>query len=128
MPDGRTTDAALAALRELKGKPFFLAVGFHKPHLPFVAPKRYWDLYSEKELKLATNPNPLNDCPKYALHEWGELRAYIGMPTNGPLSEEQARKKVHGYYACVSYTDVQVGRLMDELESLKLYDKTIVLL
>ena len=128
LADGKTADKAIAVLRELKEKPFFLAVGFLKPHLPFVAPKKYWDRYSEKELKLAPNPFAPKDCPKYALSDWGELRAYIGMPAQGPLSEEQARKMIHGYYAAVSYTDAQVGRLLDELDQLNLRDKTIVIL
>lgn len=128
LADGKTADKAIEVLRELKDKPFFLAVGFLKPHLPFVSPKKYWDLYAEKELRLAPNPLAPKDCPKYALSDWGELRAYIGMPAEGPLSEEQARKMVHGYYAAVSYTDAQVGQLLDELDRLKLRDKTIVIL
>lgn len=128
LADGKTADKALELLHELKDKPFFLAVGFLKPHLPFVAPKKYWDLYTEKELKLAPNPLAPKDCPPYAPHEWGELRAYVGMPSQGPLTDEQARTMIHGYYAAVSYTDAQVGKLLDELDRLKLRDKTIVIL
>jgi iduronate 2-sulfatase len=128
LPDGVTADKAIELLREHKGNPFFLAVGFFKPHLPFVAPKKYWDLYDEKKLRLASNPFAPKDCPPYALTEWGELRSYIGMPQTGPLSEAQARKMIHGYYASVSYIDAQIGRMLDELEKLGLSGRTVVIL
>jgi iduronate 2-sulfatase len=128
LPDGQTADKAIELLNQLTNKPFFLAVGFHKPHLPFVSPKKYWDLYDEKQLRLAANPFRPKDSPDYASTEWGELRAYIGMPQTGPLTEEQARKMVHGYYAAVSYTDAQIGRVLDELDRRNLREKTIVIL
>lgn len=129
LPDGKTADRAVAVLREIKDQPFFFAVGFHKPHLPFVAPKKYWDLYSEAELPLATHPFPGRNAPPCAFHDWtAELRGYLGMPEKGPMTEAQARKMIHGYYAAVSYADAQVGRLLDALDQLGLRDKTIVLL
>ena len=128
LPDGQTADKAIELLAQLSDKPFFLAVGFFKPHLPFVAPKKYWDLYDPAKLKLASNPEPPKDCPSYATTEWGELRTYLGMPASGPLSEEQARKMMHGYYAAVSYTDAQIGRVLDELDRRGLREKTIVIL
>lgn len=128
LPDGRTTDKAVALLRENQAQPFFLAVGYLKPHLPFVAPKKYWDLYSEKDMKLAVNPFAPTNSPNYAAQEWGELRAYVGMPKAGPLSDAQARQMIHGYYAAVSFTDAQVGRLLEELDKLNLREKTIVIL
>ncbi|MBE0540779.1 MAG: sulfatase [Verrucomicrobia bacterium] len=128
LADGKTADHAVAMLREYRAKPFFLAVGFVRPHLPFVAPKKYWDLYSENDFTLAPNPFPPKDVPEYAMYHWGELRGYIGMPAEGPLTDEQARKMIHGYYACVSFVDAQVGRLLDELDRLKLREKTIVIL
>lgn len=128
LPDGKTTDHALQVLRQIKENPFFLAVGFHKPHLPFVAPKKYWELYAEKDFKLAANPFAPTNCPSYAPGEWGELRNYIGMPKTGPLAPADALKMWHGYYASVSYTDAQVGRLLAELDALKLREKTIVIL
>lgn len=127
LPDGATADHAIATLREIKDKPFFLAVGFAKPHLPFVAPKKYWDLYSREKLPLATNPNPPKDAPEYSLSGWGELRAYHGMPKQGPVTEDQARSLVHGYYASMSYMDAQLGRVLDELERLGLREKTVVI-
>jgi len=129
LPDGKTAERAMAVLREIKDRTFFLAVGFHKPHLPFVAPKKYWDLYSEPELALATNPLPGRNAPPCAFHDWAaELRGYLGMPRKGELTEAQARKLIHGYYAAISYADAQVGRLLHELDRLGLRDKTIVLL
>ncbi len=128
LADGATADQAVAVLNEVKDQPFFLAVGFLKPHLPFVAPKKYWDLYSEKDVKLADNPSPPKDAPAYAPSNWGELRAYHGMPKSGPVSEEQARKLRHGYYACVSYMDAQLGRVLRELDRLGLREKTVIVL
>ncbi|MBI4581035.1 MAG: sulfatase [Planctomycetes bacterium] len=126
--DGQTADRAVEALRQIKDKSFFLAVGFHKPHLPFVAPKRYYDLYLLPALRLATNGYPPKDAPDAAMSNWGELRAYEGMAGSGPLSEQQNRELVRGYRATTSYVDAQIGRVLDELERLDLTDRTIVVL
>ena len=133
VPDAAYTDGALAqlgvqALRELKNRdePFFLAVGFLKPHLPFNAPKRYWDLYDPEKIELAANPFPPKNVTPYSLTNWGELRNYHGIPAQGDLTEDQARNLKHGYYACVSFTDANIGRLLDELDRLRLADNTIV--
>ncbi len=128
--DGKLTERTLADLGRLAAEdaPFFLAAGYLKPHLPFNAPKRYWDLYRRDAVDLADNPFPPKDAPGEALHNWGELRAYHGIPRKGPVSEETARALVHGYYACTSYTDAQVGRLLDEVERLGIRDETIVVL
>ncbi|MEA3226936.1 MAG: sulfatase-like hydrolase/transferase, partial [Planctomycetota bacterium] len=100
--DGKVADKGISDLRRLKreDKPFFLALGFLKPHLPFNAPKKYWDMYKPEEIDLADNPFRPKGAPDAALHNWGELRNYHGIPPKGPLSEELARKLVHGYYAC----------------------------
>jgi arylsulfatase A-like enzyme len=123
-------EKAISDLRRLAkmDKPFFLAVGFFKPHLPFVAPKKYWDLYEREEIQLPETYHRPKDAPDEAIHTWGELRAYAGVPQKGPLSDEMAKDLIHGYYACVSYTDANVGKLLDELERLGLSDKTIVVL
>jgi len=128
--DGELCEMALAALRRCaeREQPFFLAVGFIKPHLPFVAPKRYWDLYDPAEIELADNPLKPKGAPDLAMHNWGELRTYHGIPKSGSLDDELARTLVHGYYASVSYTDAQVGRVLDELERLELRERTIVIL
>jgi len=128
LSDGSIAAGAIEILREVKDKPFFLGVGFLNPHLPFVAPKKYWDPYSEKDIRLADNPYFPKDAPSYATHDSGELRSYWGIPPQGPVSEEQARNLVHGYWAAVSYMDACVGRLLDELDRLKLRDRTVVIL
>lgn len=128
--DGKIAAQAVADLRRLKraGKPFFLAVGFLKPHLPFNAPKRYWDLYDPGAMQLPSNSHPPTDVPSQAMHNWGELRGYSTVPARGPLPDEMARTLVHGYHACVSYTDTQIGRLLDELDHLGLTEDTVVIL
>lgn len=128
--DGKTADKAISDLRRLKDMddPFFLAVGFVKPHLPFNAPKKYWDLYDRDEIDLADNPFRPKDAPDAAIHNWGELRQYHGIPKKGALSDEMARTLIHGYYACTSYTDAQIGRVLKELDRLGLRDDTVVVL
>jgi iduronate 2-sulfatase len=128
--DGMIADKGISDLRRLKAmdKPFFLALGFLKPHLPFNAPKKYWDMYKRDEIDLADNPFRPKGAPDAALHNWGELRAYAGIPPKGPLSHEQARTLIHGYYACVSYTDAQIGKVLAELGRLGLRENTIVIL
>lgn len=128
LPDGATADHAIETLRQLKDKPFFLAVGFLKPHLPFVAPRKYYDLYPMDAIKLPANLNPPTDVPGMAMTDWGELRQYVGMPKKGPLPNETAKQLIRGYYAATSYTDAQIGRVLDELDRLGLRDKTIVVL
>ncbi|MEX2568182.1 MAG: sulfatase [Cyclobacteriaceae bacterium] len=128
--DGRIATKAMEKLQEFKvtGEAFFLAVGFKKPHLPFNAPKKYWDLYDKEEIHLPDNHYPPKNAPKESLHNFGELRAYSNIPNDGPFSEELSRDLIHGYYACVSYVDAQVGRVLEELENLGLEENTIVVL
>lgn len=135
-PDDNYPDAQIAAraIEQLNGlsknpdEPFFLAVGFLKPHLPFVAPKKYWDLYDPSQIDLPPNYRAPKGAPRGAVHSSGELRNYAGIPPTGPVDPETARKLIHGYYACVSFTDAQIGRLLDELDRLKLSDNTIIVL
>lgn len=126
--DGHIADAAIEKLRTIGDKPFFLAVGFHKPHLPFIAPKKYFDLYDKNGIPLAANPYPPRDAPKFATYNWNDLRHYYGIPDVGPVSEQQARDLKHAYYACVSYTDAQIGRLLSGLDAAGLSENTIVIL
>ncbi len=127
--DGQVTEHALKEMARLKEKPFLLCVGYKKPHLPFVAPKKYWDLYDPVKIKLAPNPFPPRGMTSFTMKEYGELRNFYGMPKgNDPVSDDQARHLIHGYYACVSFLDAQVGRLMECLDRLRLRDKTIVAL
>jgi len=126
--DGLAADRAVEELNRLQDRPFFLAVGFHKPHLPFNAPKKYWDLYREEDIRPADNPYAPKNAPKDALTDWGELRGYHGIPESGPLPDDLARRLIHAYRACVSYTDAQIGRVLDELDRLNLRENTIVVL
>jgi arylsulfatase A-like enzyme len=127
--DGAIANRAIEILEEVKDKPFFLAVGFLKPHLPFVAPKVYWDLYDPAKIKLPENKKPPEGAPAYAPPPWGELRAYHGMPkAPNPVPDETARQLIHGYYASVSYMDAQVGKVLAALDRLKLADNTVIIL
>lgn len=126
--DGKLAAMAIDALRRLKDGPFFLAVGFFRPHLAFACPKKYWDMYPPDTIDLADNPFQPKGAPDIAMHNWGELRAYHGIPQDGPLSDALARELVRGYYACVSFTDAQIGKVLDELGRLGLADRTIVVL
>ncbi len=128
--DGRIAKKSVNDLKKLKekGEPFFLAVGFMKPHLPFNAPKKYWDLYSREDMSLPPNYIQPESTPDRAFHNFGELRHYSGVPEKGPVSEEMAKQLIHGYYACVSYTDAQIGKLLDALDELELAENTVVIL
>jgi iduronate 2-sulfatase len=125
--DAMVTTHALERMEALKGKPFFLAVGMIKPHLPFVAPSRYWDLYDPAKIIVPSTDKP-DEYPPYAFTNWGELRKYHGIPAEGLLSEEDAINMIHGYYACVSFIDAQVGRLTRKLKELGLYENTIIVI
>ena len=128
-PDYQLTEKSIADLRRLKtmNKPFFLGVGYVRPHLPFNAPKKYWDLYKREEINLADNPFRPKGAPDLAMHNWAELRAYDSIPKVGPVPDEMARDLIHGYYAATSFVDAQIGRLLDELERLDLDKNTIVI-
>lgn len=128
---GEMTNKIIEDLRRAKaeGTPFFITAGYAKPHLPFNAPKKYWDLYDRESIELVDNPYVPAGAPQEAIHQWHELRGmYGGIPKEGPLSDELARTLMHGYYACVSYTDAMIGRLLDELDRLEMRDNTIVIL
>jgi iduronate 2-sulfatase len=130
LPDGATAAEAvkrLAALNTNKG-PFFLAVGFLKPHLPFVAPKKYWDLYDPDAIPIPTTDKLPDGCPDFAGHTNGELHSYPGVPKGDPIPADFAKTLRHGYYACLSYTDAQIGRLLDALDKEGLADNTIIVL
>lgn len=128
--EGVLADEAIAALREFKAgsRPFFLAVGFHKPHLPFVSPKVYWDLYDPAKIPLAPNSFLPQGAPDYALVDRAELWNYSRVPDVSHLPEDYARQLKHGYYAAVSYMDAQLGRVLNELDNLGLRENTIIIL
>jgi len=133
--DGAQTDVAIEKLAELKqkDKPFFFGIGYYRPHLPFNAPKKYWDMYDRNSIPLAENDYLPKNSPPMAINNLRELRGYtdfkkIPKAHEGKLSEAEARLLKHGYLASVSYVDAQVGRILDELERLKLRENTIVIL
>lgn len=131
-PDGLTANLAIEKLKALKQRdqPFFLGVGFFKPHLPFNAPKKYWDLYDESEISLTPSPDIPENVNLASLHGSGEFNQYAlgeekaGLDHN--LSDAYSRKLKHGYYASISYIDAQVGKLLAELDELGLADNTII--
>jgi iduronate 2-sulfatase len=127
-PDGLTALKTIETLRRLKSadKPFFLGVGFVKPHLPFTCPQKYWDLYPASTIKLPENYSPTKGAPEPAFHNWYELRTYGGIPATGGISNDIALNLIRGYRACVSFLDAQVGRVLDELDRLGLRDNTLV--
>jgi iduronate 2-sulfatase len=132
--DGQIARNAVNLIDQLasKDKPFFIAVGFKKPHLPFVAPKKYWDFYNRENIDPANWQKAPIGAPDFALHQWGELKSYSDieqyvMPS-GVLNEEKQRELIHGYMACVSYTDAQIGKLLDKLAEKGIAENTIVVL
>lgn len=133
--DGAQTTKAISLLQDLANdkKPFFLSVGYYRPHLPFNAPKKYWDLYDPSKIELADNSYMPKGSPQYAVHGDAELRNYVDFrdlpwPEDQVLNEQDQRHIKHGYYASVSYIDAQIGRLMDELERLGIAENTIIVL
>ena len=129
-PDAQTAAKAIETLRRLKAeaKPFFLGIGFVKPHLPFTCPQKYWDLYPEASIQLAVNPKRPKDAPEPAFHNNYELRSYGTVPENGPISNAMALKLIRGYRACVSFMDAQLGRVLTELDRLGLRENTLIVL
>ncbi len=125
--DGRVAKQAIETLQQLKDENFLMFVGLSKPHLPFNAPKKYWDLYNQDELEVPSKETPEGMYP-LALTKWNELRNYYGVPKEGLLDDDLSRDLKHGYYACVSYIDAQIGKVMKSLEDLDLRKNTIVVL
>ena len=132
-PDGLIAEAALKKLRALRDRPFFLAVGFFKPHLPFTAPEPYWALYDDTEISLSPTPEAPARVPAQSLHASSEMfRNYGSHSSSGGagvvIDAAHARTLRHAYYANVSFVDAQVGKLLDELDRLGLAENTIVVL
>jgi len=128
--DGQIAVQGIDLMRGLaeKGDPFFLAIGFKKPHLPFVAPKKYWDLYDRDKLKLSTHRGGIENGSGYCVHDSEELRSYDGIPASGAIPDELQLESLHGYYACISYVDTLVGRVLAELDELGLRENTVIVL
>lgn len=139
VPDDAYADGAIAKksielLEEFKenNTSFFLTIGFKKPHLPFVAPKKYWDYYKRDEIKLAEYQEHAVGAPGYAYHNFGELKNYSdikeNLDENGAVIETKQRELIHGYYASVSYVDAQLGKVLDFLKASGMDKNTIVVL
>ena len=134
--DGKTSRLAAQTIVELnrKGQPFFLAVGFSKPHLPFVSPKKYWDLYDPAKIPDTASPFPVGAPAYVGDNDSGEFRAYTNVPPKDkklartPLPPAFAAQVRHGYYAAISYTDAQIGIVLDALEKEGIADHTIIVL
>jgi len=131
-PDGLTAQLAISKLRELKKnkKPFFMGVGFFKPHLPFTAPQKYWNLYNRDSIKIAPNPTIPSNVHKISIGTSSELNQYKLTDEiadlDKPVSKKYARKLRHAYYASVSYVDEQIGKVLEELQTLHLDKNTII--
>ena len=132
-PDGLIAEDAVKALQKVKDRPFFLAVGFFKPHLPFTAPEKYWALYDSVDIDISPNPGAPVGAPDQSLHPSNEMfRNYGPHESKGGagvrIDDEYARTLRHAYYASVSFVDAQVGKVLDELDRLGLSDNTVVVL
>ncbi|MDZ8117456.1 sulfatase [Pontiella agarivorans] len=129
--DGYNTDLAIATLKEMvaeNDKPFFLGFGMNKPHLNWVAPKKYWDLYDPETIPLAATSQGPKDGAMVGIHPSFELRVRAGIPKSGDFDPELARTMKHAYLACVSYVDAQIGRMIQALEESGVRDDTIIIL
>ncbi|WP_289042124.1 sulfatase [uncultured Zobellia sp.] len=128
--DGYNTDLAIADIKEMaknNDQPFFLGLGFHKPHLNWVAPKKYWDLYDESKIPMALNSVPPHEGATMGLHPSFELRVRSGIPKTGKLPSELSKTLKHAYLACISYVDAQIGRAIQALEDAGIRDNTIII-
>ncbi|WP_291959342.1 sulfatase [Maribacter sp.] len=128
--DGHNTELAIETMKEMaqNDKPFFLGLGFLKPHLEWIAPKKYWDMYEDVDLQLTDqHEGPVNGAAM-GLHASFELRARADIPNYGDIEEEQAKNLKRAYLATVSYVDAQIGKMLKALEEEGLKDNTIVML
>ncbi|MGB7325655.1 MAG: sulfatase [Rubripirellula sp.] len=130
LTDGQIALGSRKLLQDLSKatQPFFLAVGFKKPHLPFIAPKKYWDLYDRDRFRVAEHRGGIRTDSGYSIHDSPEFRGYGGVPKDGIINDAIQLEAIHGYYACVSYIDAQVQSLLDELDRLGLSDSTTIVL
>lgn len=130
--DGRVARHAITRLRQLKEKPeqpFFMAIGFARPHLPFSAPKKYWDLYDPAHLPMPVYQKDAEGAPRMAIKRGGEIDQFNPIPEGQYVYDDSlTRKLIHGYYASMSYMDAQLGRVIDELKRLGMDKNTIILL
>jgi iduronate 2-sulfatase len=130
--DGKVAEKAIERLRAFQAKPdqpFLLMVGFHKPHLPFVAPKKYWDMYQPADFSITEPRTAPEGAPAYASSTMGEIMQYQKLPVEKlPFPDDFSRHLIHGYYAATSYTDAQIGKVLAALDELGLAKNTYVVL
>ena len=126
LSDGRTAEQAVAVLADLQDTQFFLAVGFEKPHLPFYAPRKYYERYAQIDFTLPPTSMLPADAPAIANNNLGGLREYKDIPDQGPLSETKILELIRAYAASTSYMDAQVGRVLQQLDTLGLSENTVV--
>lgn len=128
LTDGMLTDYAIEKIDELKNKPFFMAVGFFRPHLPFIAPKKYFDLYPLNSIRLSKNETLPKGSPGISAQTGGEWRHYHKIPSTGMPKEDTRKEYIRAYLASVSYVDAQIGRLLKKLNDSGLEENTVVVL
>jgi iduronate 2-sulfatase len=129
--DGKTADKTIEKLQELRQnttQPFFLTVGFYKPHWPFNAPAKYWELYDREQIQLPSNSAPHKNAPEIMTVDRGGIRSHYGIPKSGPMPDSVAKALLHGFYASVSYVDSQIGKILNALDFFGMQDNTIVIL
>ena len=125
--DGKIAKRTVEALEEIQNTQFFLAVGFHKPHLPFYAPKRYYELYKDANFRLPSSSQHPSDAPAIANGKLEGIREFQDVPNEGTLSVEKTLELIRGYAASTSYMDAQVGRVLDQLDALRLTENTVII-
>lgn len=123
--DGRAAKYAIETLEKLKDDKFLMFIGLSKPHLPFNAPKKYWDLYDKSRFEIPSREKP-EGVYRLALTNWGELKGYHGIPKEDDLDDDLTRDLIHGYHASVSYIDAQIGKVMQTLDDLDLRKNTVI--
>lgn len=128
--DGYNTSLAIHTLKEINksDKPWFMGLGYKRPHLPFTAPKKYFDLYDPEKLSVPKNRTPPTDGAMMGLHASFETRVRHGVPKSGEFDAAYHRKLKHAYYACVSYVDAQIGRVIQSLKDMGEYNNTLIVI
>jgi iduronate 2-sulfatase len=132
--DGRVAAETMRRLQAAKARrakddtPFFITAGFVRPHLPFSAPKKYWDLHDPTRLPQPINESAPQGAPAVAVKKGGEITAYKPVPVTGKISDKLKQTLIHGYYASTSFVDAQIGKVLQELKRLDLHDNTIIVL
>ncbi len=117
LSSGKTAKRAIEVLDEIQDTQFFLSVGFHTPHLPFYAPKRYYDLYKNENFSFTSS----------SIYPNTNMRLFRDIPDEGPLTDAKALELIRAYAASISYMDAQIGRVLDRIDALSLAEKTVVI-